>query len=108
MQAGIDDNTILGRVAEAHDLVERLKAEIFIGEEKRMMRRVVHKSLFYFLVALMAGCIVGMSYSNWQTDNRLSMAKRTGILTLSDGSMFELAPLVPKNQELVVTAGSGR
>jgi hypothetical protein len=26
------------------------------------------------------------------------MAKRTGILTLSDGSMFELVPVAPKNQ----------
>jgi len=37
---------------------------------------------------------------NWQTEKRLSMAKRTGILTLSDGSMFELVPMAPKNQPL--------
>jgi hypothetical protein len=106
MEAGVDDSAILGRVAEAHDLVERLKAEILAGEEKRMTRRVVHKSLFYFLVILLVGCILGMSYTNWQTENRLSMAKRTGILTLGDGSMFELAPMTPKDQVRVSAAGS--
>jgi hypothetical protein len=46
----------------------------------------------------MVGTIIGMFYMNWQTDNRLSMAKKTGVLTLSDGSMFELTPMTPRNQ----------
>jgi hypothetical protein len=71
-----------------------------------MTRRVVHKLLFYFLVTLMVGSIIGMFYMNWQTDNRLSMAKKTGILTLSDGSMFELTPITPKNQSVAVAAQS--
>jgi hypothetical protein len=106
MEAGIDDSAIIGRVTEAHQLIEKIKSEVFAGEEKRMMRRVVHTSLFYFLVALMVGCIAGMSYSNWQTDNRLSKAKTTGILTMGDGSMFELAPIAPKDQIRVISAGA--
>ena len=106
MEAGLDNSVIIDRVAEAHELVEKLKTEIFGGEEKRIMRRVVQKSLFYFLVTLMVGCIIGMLYMNWQTDNRLAMAKRTGILTLSDGSMFELAPIAPKNQVKDAVSGS--
>ncbi len=108
MEAGIDNNAVINRVLEAHELVERLKAEVLAKEEKRMVRRVIHKSLFYFLITLMVGCILGMFYMNWQTDNRLSMAKRTGILTLSDGSMFELAPIAPKNQATVVATGSAK
>jgi hypothetical protein len=98
MESVVENGTVIDRVAEAHELVERLKAEIYAGEEKRMTRRVVHKLLFYFLVTLMVGTMIGMFYMNWQTDNRLSMAKKTGVLTLSDGSMFELTPLAPKNQ----------
>lgn len=106
MEAGIDNGAIVNRIAEAHDLVERLKAEVFTEEEKKMTRRVVHKSLFYFLITLMIGCILGMLYMNWQTERRLSMAKRTGILTLSDGSMFELAPMAPKNQTDVIAGNA--
>jgi hypothetical protein len=102
----VENSAVVDRVAEAHELVERLKAEIYAGEEKRMTRRVVHKLLFYFLVTLMVGSIIGMFYMNWQTDNRLSMAKKTGILTLSDGSMFELTPITPKNQSVAVAAQS--
>lgn len=101
MEPAVENGTILGRVSEAHELVERLKAEIYGGEEKRIARRVVHKLLFYFLVTLMAGSVIGMFYMNWQTEKRLSMAKKTGILTLSDGSMFELTPMAPKNQPAV-------
>lgn len=98
METAVENGAVIGRVAEAHELVERLKAEIYAGEEKRMTRRVVHKLLFYFLVTLMVGTIIGMFYMNWQTDNGLSMAKKTGVLTLSDGSMFELTPMTPRNQ----------
>lgn len=92
-----ENSAIIGRVAEAHELVERLKGEIYSGVEKQMTRRMVHKLLFYFLVTLMVGCIIGMLYTNWQTENRLSMVKKTGILTLSDGSMFQLTPMTPRN-----------
>ncbi len=98
MEPAIDNGTILSRVVEAHELVEKLKTEIFAEEERKITRRVVHKLLFYFLVTLMAGSVIGLFYMNWQTERRLSMAKRTGILTLSDGSMFELVPMAPKNQ----------
>ena len=108
METGVDNSAIVGKIAEAHELVERLKTEVFAGEEKKMTRRVVQKSLFYFLVTLMIGCILGMLYMNWQTEKRLSMAKRTGILTLSDGSMFELAPMTPKNQVNVVASGNSK
>jgi hypothetical protein len=54
--------------------------------------------LFYFLVTLMAGSVIGLFYQTWTTEKRLSMAKRIGILTLSDGSMYELVPVAPKNQ----------
>ncbi len=101
MEPAVENGAIVGKVTEAHELVETLKAEIFGGEEKRMMRRVVHKLLFYFLITLMAGSVIGMFYMNWQTENRLSMAKKTGILTLSDGSMFALTPMAAKNQPVV-------
>ncbi len=94
----IDNAAILARAAEAHDLVERLKKEIFGGEEKKITGRIVHKLLFYFLITLMVGSTLGMFYMNWQMNNRLAMAKRTGIIALSDGSMFELTPVAPKNQ----------
>jgi len=97
MEPVADNGAILARVTEAHELVEKLKSEIFAEEERKIMRRVVHKLLFYFLVTLMAGSVIGLFYVNWQTEKRLSMAKRTGILTLSDGSMFELVPMAPKN-----------
>jgi hypothetical protein len=100
MEPAIDNSAILSRVIEAHELVEKLKTEIFAEEERKITRRVVHKLLFYFLVTLMAGSVLGLFYVNWQTEKRLSMAKRTGILTLSDGSMFELVPMAPKNQPL--------
>ena len=106
METGVDNGVIVHRIAEAHELVERLKSEVFAGEERRMTRRVIQKSLFYFLVTLMVGCILGMLYMNWQTEKRLSMAKRTGILTLGDGSMFELAPMTPKNQANLVASGT--
>jgi hypothetical protein len=92
----------MNKVAEAHELVEGLKREIFAQEEKKMVRRVVHRLLFYFLITLMVGSIIGLFYTNWQVERRLSMAKRTGILTLSDGSMFELTPMAPKNQVQMV------
>jgi len=92
-----DNGDILTKVTEAHELVEKLKKEIFAEEERKIVRRVVHKLLFYFLITLMAGFFIGYHYTNWQTEKRLSMAKRTGILTLSDGSMFELVPMAPKN-----------
>jgi hypothetical protein len=104
MEPAVENSAVIGRVAEAHELVERLKTEIYAGEEKRMTRRVVHKLLFYFLVTLMVGSIIGMFYMNWQTENRLSMAKKTGILTLGDGSMFELTPISPKNQPALAAA----
>ncbi|MGD0231038.1 MAG: hypothetical protein ABSC19_11880 [Syntrophorhabdales bacterium] len=97
MEPAADYGTIVSKVAEAHELVETLKAEFFAEEEKRMTRRVVHKLLFYFLITFMAGSVAGLFYMNWQTDNRLSLAKRTGILALSDGSMFQLTPLAPRN-----------
>lgn len=106
MEAGVDNGVIVGKITEAHNLVEQLRAEVFAGEEKKMTRRMVQKSLFYFLITLMVGCILGMLYMNWQTEKRLSMAKRTGILTLSDGSMFELAPMIPKNQVNLVVSGN--
>ncbi len=102
MEPAVENSAVVGRVAEAHELVERLKTEIYAGEEKQITRRVVHKLLFYFLVTLMVGSVIGMFYTNWQTDNRLSMAKKTGILTLGDGSMFELTPMTPRNQPAVV------
>ena len=100
MEPVVDNDAILARVTEAHELVEKLKTAIFAEEERKIMRRIVHKLLFYFLVTLMAGSVIGLFYVNWQTEKRLSMAKRTGILTLSDGSMFELIPMAPKNQPL--------
>jgi hypothetical protein len=108
MEPAVENNAVISRVAEAHELVERLKAEIYAGEEKRMVRRVVHRLLFYFFITLMVGSVFGMFYMNWQTDNRLSMAKKTGILTLSDGSMFELTPMIPKNQPAAVVAQNVR
>jgi hypothetical protein len=102
METAIDNGTIMSRVTEAHELVEGLKKEIFAEEEKKTMRRVVHRLLFYFLITLMVGSTIGLFYMNWQVDRRLSLAKRTGILTLSDGSMFELVPMAPKNQVQVV------
>lgn len=102
METVIDNGTVMSRVAEAHELVETLKKEIFAEEEKKMVRRVVHRLLFYFLITLMVGSLIGLFYMNWQVDRRLSMAKRTGILTLSDGSMFELTPMAPKNQVQLV------
>jgi len=102
METGVDRDTIMNKVAEAHELVEGLKREIFAQEEKKMVRRVVHRLLFYFLITLMVGSIIGLFYTNWQVERRLSMAKRTGILTLSDGSMFELTPMAPKNQVQMV------
>ena len=106
MEARIDNNAIIDRVLGAHELVERLKVEILAEEEKKMTRRVLHKSLFYFLITLMVGCLLGMFYMSRQTDNKLFMAKRTGILTLSDGSMFELAPIAPRNQATIVATGA--
>jgi hypothetical protein len=82
---------------ESHELVEKLKTEIFAGEEKKMTKRVVHKLLFYFLITLMVGCIIGMLYSNWQTGNRLSLAKKSGTLMLNDGTLYQLIPMAPKN-----------
>jgi len=102
METAVDNGTIMSKVTEAHELVEGLKKEIFAEEEKKLMRRVVHRLLFYFLITLIVGSIVGFFYTNWQVERRLSMAKRTGILTLSDGSMFELVPMAPKNQVEVV------
>jgi hypothetical protein len=98
MDPVIDNSAIITKVAEAHELVEKLKTEIFGGEERKITRRVVHKMLFYFLVTLMAGSVIGLFYQTWTTEKRLSMAKRIGILTLSDGSMYELVPVAPKNQ----------
>jgi hypothetical protein len=95
-----DNSAILARVVEAHELVEKLRTEIFAGEERKITRRMVQKLLFYFLITLLAGAVLGTFYVNWQTERRLSMAKRTGILTLNDGSMFELVPMAPKNQAL--------
>jgi hypothetical protein len=83
-------------VAEAHDLVEKLKDEFFAEEEKKVTKRVVHKLLFYFLITFMAGSVAGLFYMNWQTDGRLSMARRTGILVFNDGSIFQLTPVPPK------------
>jgi hypothetical protein len=108
MEEGIDNNAIISRVLEAHELVEKLKTKVLAEEEKKMMRRVMQKSLFYFLITLMVGCILGMLYAGRQTDNRLSIARKTGILTLSDGSMFELAPIAPRNQTTVVATGSAK
>jgi hypothetical protein len=98
MDPGIDNSAIITKVTEAHELMEKLKAEIFSEEERKITRRIVHKMLFYFLITLMAGSVIGLFYQTWTTEKRLSMAKRTGILTLSDGSMFELVPVAPKNQ----------
>jgi len=97
MEPVVDNGAILTRITEAHELVEKLKKEIFAEEERKIMRRVVHKLLFYFLITLMAGSVIGLVGVNWRTEKRLSMAKRTGILTLDDGSMFELVPMAPKN-----------
>jgi hypothetical protein len=96
-----DSTTIITRVTEAHELVDKIKKEIFGEEERRITRRIVHKMLFYFLVILMAGVALGFFYQTWTTEKRLSMAKKTGILTLGDGSMFELVPVAPKNQGVV-------
>ena len=98
MEPVIDNSVIIAKVVEAHELVEKLKTEIFGEEERKIVRRVVHKMLFYFLVTLMAGSVIGLFYQTWSTEKRLSLAKRTGILTLSDGSMFELVPMAAKNQ----------
>ena len=101
MEPEVDNAAIIAKVSEAHELVEKLKAEIFGEEERKITRRVVHKLLFYFLITLMVGSVIGLFYQTWSTERRLSMAKRTGILTLSDGSMFELVPVAPKNQAVV-------
>jgi hypothetical protein len=97
MDRTTDDGAVIARVTESHELVETLKTEIFAGEEKQMAKRVVHKLLFYFLITLLVGCIIGMLYSNWQTGNRLSLAKKSGILMLDDGSLYQLTPMPPKN-----------
>ncbi len=97
MEIAGENNALIARVAESHELIERLKTEIFASEEKQMTKRIVHKLLFYFLITLMVGCIIGMFYSNWQTGNRLSLAKKTGILMLNDGSLYQLTPMTPKN-----------
>lgn len=96
-----DNAAIISRVAEAHELVDKIKNEIFGEEERKITRRIVHKMLFYFLITLMAGSVIGFLYQTWTTEKRLSMAKRTGILTLGDGSMFELVPVAPKNEGIV-------
>ncbi len=101
MEPVIDNTAIIARVAEANELVEKLKLEVFGEEERKITRRIVHKMLFYFLITLMAGSVIGLFYQTWTTEKRLSLAKRTGILTLSDGSMFELVPVAPKNQAVV-------
>jgi hypothetical protein len=93
-----DNAVIIARVTEAHELVDRIKNEVFGEEERKITRRIVHKMLFYFLITLMAGSVLGFAYQTWTTEKRLSMAKRTGILTLGDGTMFELVPVAPKNQ----------
>ncbi len=98
MEPEIDNTGIITRVSEAHELVEKLKTEIFGEEERKITRRIVHKLLFYFLITLMAGSVIGLFYQTWSTERRLSLAKRTGILTLSDGSMYELVPVAPKNE----------
>ncbi len=97
MEPAGENSAAIASVMQSHELVERLKTEIFAGEEKQITKRMVHKLLFYFLVTLMIGCIIGMFYMNWQTGNRLSMAKKSGILMLDDGSMFQLTPMTPKN-----------
>jgi hypothetical protein len=101
MEPVIDNAVIITRVAEAHELVEKIKTDIFGEEERKISRRLIHKMLFYFLVTLMAGSVLGFLYQTWTTETRLSMAKKTGILTLGDGSMFELVPVAPKNQGVV-------
>ena len=101
MEPVIDNTAIITKVTEAHELVEKLKTEIFGEEERKITRRIVHKMLFYFLITLMAGSVIGLFYQTWTTEKRLSLAKKTGILTLGDGSMFELVPVAPKNQEVV-------
>lgn len=97
-QPVIDNTAIIAKVTEAHELVDKIKADIFGEEERKITRRIVHKMLFYFLITLMAGAVIGFLYQTWTTEKRLAMAKRTGILTLGDGSMFELVPVAPKNQ----------
>ena len=65
----IDNNAIITKVTEAHELVEKLKTEIFGEEERKIMRRVVHKMLFYFLVTLMAGSVIGLFYGTGRPKN---------------------------------------
>jgi hypothetical protein len=101
MEPVIDNTAVITRVAEAHELVDKIKREIFGEEERKITRRIIHKMLFYFLITLMAGSVLGFLYQTWSTEKRLSMAKRTGILTLGDGSMFELVPVAPKNEGIV-------
>ncbi len=55
MEPETDSGVIIGRVTEAHELVEKLKREVFAEEERRMTKRVVHKLLFYFLVGVAFG-----------------------------------------------------
>ena len=102
MEPALESGTIISKVKEAHDLVEKLRAEIFAGEEKRIRKTVLHRLLFYFLIAFMAGAVVGIFYMNSQTDYRLAMARRIGVLALSDGTMFELTPVAPKHEVVVV------
>ena len=92
-----DGGAVVAEVMESHELVEKLKTEIFAGERKKMTKKVVHKLLFYFLITLLVGCIIGMLYSNWQIRNRLSLAKKSGTLMLNDGTLYHLIPMTPKN-----------
>jgi len=92
-----ENSAVIEKVAESNELIKRLKMEIFSGEEKNITKKVVHKLLFYFLITLMIGCAIGMFYTNWQTDRRLSLAERSGIIMLNDGTMFQLTPMTPRN-----------
>jgi hypothetical protein len=97
MEPIVENSAVIAKVAESNELIKRLKMEIFSGEEKNITRKVVHKLLFYFLIALMIGCAIGMFYTNWQTDRKLSLAKKSGIIMFNDGTMFQLTPMTPRD-----------
>ena len=75
MEIAGENSALIARVAESHELIERLKTEIFTSEEKQMTKRIVHKLLFYFLITLMVGCIIGTLLA-WQLAPAIEKASR--------------------------------
>jgi len=101
-------SAIIGRVVEAHELVERLRTEVFGERRKENDEKVGPEVALLFSRHPDGRLLMGMFYMNWQTDNRLAMAKRTGTWTSATVAMFELARWAPKNPDQVaVSEASG-